>query len=93
MTLPAQADSNGRFEARERVATGSMVRLQLHDDSTEWEIMIVPTTEADPETDRISDQCPIGEALLGRGVGDIVTVEVPSGRVQYRVVAVGSRLA
>ena len=52
------------------------------------EVTIVGSDESDPEADRISDQCPIGEALLGRRIGDTVRVEVPQGTVQYRVISV-----
>jgi transcription elongation factor GreA len=72
------------------IATGSLVRLQSFGDADAWEVMIVSSAESDPESDRISDQCPIGEALLGRRPGDTVLVEVPSGTVQYRVIAVSS---
>lgn len=70
------------------VVTGSIVRLQIQGEAAEWEVMIVDTEEADPESDRISNECPIGEALIGRKAGDVVSVEVPSGKVHYRVLAV-----
>lgn len=76
-----------------RVVTGSLVRLQSFGDVDAWEVMIVSSAESDPELDRISDECPIGEALLGRRPGDTVFVEVPSGTVQYRVLSVSSAAA
>lgn len=72
------------------IVTGSLVRLQSIGDADAWEVMIVSSAESDPEADRISDECPIGEALLGRRPGDTILVEVPSGMVQYRVISVSN---
>lgn len=72
----------------EVIATGSSVRLLGFSEADEWEVHIVSSAEADPEADRISNECPIGEALLGRRPGDTIFVEVPSGTVQYRVISV-----
>lgn len=72
----------------EMIAPGSVVKLQAMDDASEWEVTIVSTDEADPELNQISDECPVGEALLGRVPGDVVAVKVPLGTIQYRVVSV-----
>ena len=77
---------------QEVIATGSSVRLQGFSEVEEWEVLIVSSAEADPEADRISNECPIGEALLGRRPGDTILVEVPSGTVQYRVISVSHSL-
>lgn len=74
--------------ARDRIGTGSVVALQQLGKKTLWRVTIVNTQHAAPEMGRISNECPIGEALLGRRAGDIVAVEVPSGTVHYRVVSV-----
>jgi transcription elongation factor GreA len=70
------------------VTAGSQVRLQILGDVEEWELTVVSSDQADPDADRISQECPIGEALLGRRPGDVIAVEVPLGRVQYRVLSV-----
>lgn len=80
--------SNVSTVDHEVIATGSSVRLQGFSEADEWEVLIVSSAEADPEADRISNECPIGEALLGRRPGDTIFVEVPSGTVQYRVISV-----
>ena len=47
---------------------------------------IVGTTEANAEDDRISNESPLGEALIGRKVGDVVEMTAPNGnRIQYRI--------
>jgi transcription elongation GreA/GreB family factor len=79
---------NGAASGREEIGEGSQVRLRALNEETEWEVTIVASHEADPNADRISDQCPIGEALLGRRQGDVILVDVPLGRMEYRVVSV-----
>lgn len=50
------------------------------------EYTIVGSTEADPLNERISNESPIGAALLDHGVGEEVDVHVPAGRVTYKIV-------
>ena len=50
---------------------------------------IVGSTEAAPLQKRISDESPVGKAMLGHRVGDIVDVEAPSGTIQYDVLDIG----
>lgn len=47
--------------------------------------MIVGSTEADPVKNKISDESPIGKALIGRTKGDLVDVETPGGTIQYKI--------
>jgi transcription elongation factor GreA len=49
---------------------------------------IVGSAEAEPAAGRISNASPVGRALIGRSVGDVVTVTTPRGAVEYRIVAV-----
>src|SRR6185369_17187582 len=51
----------------------------------EQQYVIVGSTEANPDEGKISDQSPIGKALLGRKPGDEVHVDVPSGTMVYRI--------
>ena len=46
---------------------------------------LVGSNEADPFYDKISDESPVGKALLGHRVGDIVKIEVPSGIINYEI--------
>ena len=55
---------------------------------TTWRI--VGPDEADPRRGLVSAHSPVGRALLGREVGDVVEVERPGGRAEYEVVAVSS---
>ena len=62
----------------EIVHIGSKVRA-LNGKGVEVEYKIVGSTEADPLNGSISDESPVGSALLGHAVGDKVTVVMPSG--------------
>jgi transcription elongation factor GreA len=74
--------------ASEAVNIGAVVRLQDLIEESEWEVTIVDTFSADPESGRISNECPIGEALIGRQAGEMIEVEVPAGVERYKVVSV-----
>ena len=49
------------------------------------EFIIVGSTESDPLANKISDESPIGMALLGRKIGETVDVETPGGTVSYKI--------
>ena len=49
------------------------------------EFVIVGSTESDPLANKISDESPIGMALLGRKIGETVDVETPGGTVSYKI--------
>lgn len=49
------------------------------------EFVIVGSTESDPLSNKISDESPIGMALLGRKIGETVDVETPGGTVSYKI--------
>jgi transcription elongation factor GreA len=67
------------------VGLGSIVKVKDLDTDEEWEFTLVGFVESDPDQDKISDESPIGEALLGKTVGDEVTVSVPDGQIRYRI--------
>jgi transcription elongation factor GreA len=50
--------------------------------------MLVGAAEADPRVGRISNESPLGKALLGRRVGDEVKVSAPAGTLTFRVVSI-----
>ncbi|MCS6776720.1 MAG: transcription elongation factor GreA [Chloroherpetonaceae bacterium] len=67
------------------VGLGSIVKMTNMDTGDTWEFTLVGSVEADPDNDLISDESPIGEALVGRKVGDVVSINVPNGIVRYRI--------
>lgn len=74
----------------EVVSLGTRVRLRDLEYNDEFEYMIVSSAEADPGEAKISDESPVGGALLGKKVGDIVEVEVPAGIVKYQILSVNN---
>ena len=69
----------------DEVGLGSIVTVLDIDENEEWEFTLVGSVESDPDNDMISDESPIGEALLGRKVGDEVVVKIPDGKIRYRI--------
>ena len=70
---------------RDRVAFGSTVLLYDVEKGTEVEYKIVTSEEADASKGRISTSSPIGRSLMGKQVGDMVTVQTPSGRKEFEI--------
>ncbi|NLY52878.1 MAG: transcription elongation factor GreA [Firmicutes bacterium] len=75
----------------EVVGLGSRVKLKDLEYEDEFEYMIVSSAEADPGEAKISDESPVGEALIGKKPGDVIEVEVPAGLVRYQILAVNGR--
>ncbi len=65
------------------VNVGCKVHVEVN--KGEMEFMIVGSAEADPEKGWISNESPIGKALLGKKAGDTIEVEVPAGKIQYKI--------
>lgn len=72
----------------EHVSIGSYVRVRDLDTGEEWEFRLVSPFEADPDEDRISHESPIGEALLGHKVGEVVEANIPAGKVRYQILQI-----
>ena len=71
----------------DHIGLGSVVMVK-DDMDEDWEFTMVSPVEADPTRDKISDESPVGEALFGKKVGDIVAVTVPAGKTKYVVVGI-----
>jgi len=69
------------------VEVGNEVRVQLQDGSEEH-YTIVGSAEAKPGEGRISNESPMGTALLGKRVGDEVEVEAPAGPLKLRILEI-----
>jgi transcription elongation factor GreA len=72
----------------DHVGVGSIVNVLDMEAGDEWEFTIVGSFETDPDNDRISDVSPVGEALLGRKVGEEVDVTIPDGQTHYRIISI-----
>ncbi len=71
----------------DRVGIGSRVTVAEEDGEPET-YHIVGSVEADPKRGRVSNQSPLGRALLGHRVGDEVIVDVPDGVLRFRITAI-----
>jgi len=68
------------------VNLGSKVTVQCN--GKEKEFIIVSFNEVDPENNKISNESPIGHALLGKEVNEEAVVNLPSGEVKYKILKV-----
>ncbi|MBR6709160.1 MAG: transcription elongation factor GreA [Clostridia bacterium] len=70
------------------VNVGSQVKVFDIDFDEEIEYSIVGSNEANPLVGKISDQSPVGRALIGAEAGDEITVDVPNGQLHLRILEV-----
>ena len=70
------------------VSLGCTVTVYDVEFDEEIEYSIVGSTEADPSNGKISDESPVGSALLGKNVGDVVEIPAPAGSIEMKVVAI-----
>ena len=71
------------------IGVGSVIKIKHLKLGKEDTYKIVGSTEAAPLQKKISDESPVGKAMLGHHVGDIVDVEAPAGIIQYEVLEIG----
>ncbi len=70
------------------VTIGSSVLLEDVERKEEMRLRLVSAAEARGDRGCISDQSPVGKAILGRRAGEIVDVQVPSGVLKYRILQI-----
>lgn len=70
------------------VSIGKTVIIQELPDGEKEEYSIVGSTESDPLSGKISNDSPMGQSLLGKQVGDKVSVQTPSGDIKIKVLEV-----
>jgi len=66
----------------------SKVKLQDLETKEIIEFTIVGSTESDPSQNRISDESPVGRALLGQRAGSRIEVQAPGGTIKYKILEV-----
>lgn len=72
----------------DRVGLGTKVKVLDVEFDEEIEYNIVGSTEADPDQQKISDESPVGKALMGRKVGETVSVETPGGVIEFKILEI-----
>ena len=74
--------------SKDAINVGSKVKLlYIEDDETE-EYSIVGSKEADPFANKISNESPIAKAIMGKKVGETVTVDSPNGKYSVKIVEI-----
>ena len=74
--------------SKDKINVGSKIKIEYVEDNETEEYTIVGSKEADPFANRISNESPIAKAIMGKKVGDIVTVESPNGKYNVKVVEI-----
>ncbi|MEG0979263.1 MAG: transcription elongation factor GreA [Oscillospiraceae bacterium] len=70
------------------VNIGSKIKVKDIEYNDIMSYQIVGFAQADPEKGKISDEAPVGKALLGHTVGDTVEVEVPAGKLLFEIIEI-----
>jgi transcription elongation factor GreA len=68
------------------VSIGSRVKIQEDGESSAEEYLVVGSAEADPRNGKISNESPLGLALLGKRVGEKAVVQAPAGDIVFKVI-------
>jgi transcription elongation factor GreA len=71
-----------------KVQLGSVVKLKGQPGGQAKEFQVVGTVEADPLSGKISDESPIGQALIGQKVGETVEISTPTDTSTYKIVSI-----
>lgn len=75
----------------EKVGIGNVVKILDIEMDEEMEFQIVGTSEANIDKGQMSDESPIGAALLGHKIGEVVDVEAPSGMLQFKILEISKK--
>lgn len=70
------------------VSIGSTVMVEDMEYGDQMEYTIVGTAESDPSQNKISNESPVGKAILGKQKGTVVDVNVPAGVIQYKIIEI-----
>ncbi|MDK9712153.1 transcription elongation factor GreA [Acidaminobacter sp.] len=74
---------------KDEVSVGSMVTVKDIEFDEVMEYSIVGPTEADPYENKISNESPVGKALIGKRVGETIEVQVPDGFAKFQIMKIG----
>ena len=83
----AEVDVEEEIEL-DKVSVGCKVKILDVEFDEEETYTIVGSTEADPDSNKISNESPIGIALMGRKVGDTVFADTPGGAVEFKILEI-----
>lgn len=69
----------------EKISVGCKVKVYDNEFDEEFEFRLVGSTEANSLENKISNESPLGQAVIGRRIGEVVDVETPTGTMQYKI--------
>ena len=72
----------------DRISVGCKVKVYDYEFEEEMELKLVGSTEANSLEGKISNESPVGKALIGAHTGDVVEVEMPMGIMKYKVLEI-----
>ena len=75
-----------KSSAKDSVDIGSTIEISKK--GKNFKYTIVGSNEARPEANLISNESPLGEAFLGKKTGDVVKIETPNGKTEYKIVKI-----
>ncbi len=75
----------------EKVGIGNVVKILDMEMEEEMEFQIVGTSEANIDKGQMSDESPIGQALLEHKIGEVVEVETPSGLLKFEILNISKK--
>jgi transcription elongation factor GreA len=74
--------------AKDVVSIGSMVRLRDLEANKTFEYRIVGSAEANPAENKLSNESPVGKAIIGRKKGEVVQVSAPRGALKFKILEI-----
>lgn len=79
---------NGKMSRKNSgvVSIGNIVKIKLNGEATDFEL--VGINESDPASGKISNESPIGRALIGKKIGDKISAQTPSGELKLEIISV-----
>lgn len=75
--------------AKDVVSIGSVVRLKDMAANKTIEYRIVGSAEANPSENKLSNESPVGKAIMGHKKGEVVEVAAPRGALKFKIIAIG----
>ena len=74
---------------KDEALLGATVKVKDQGSGEEFDYMLVSEEESDFDLNKISISSPVGKALFGHKVGDVVEIQVPAGVLKYEIVSIG----
>ena len=74
--------------SKDTVSVGSKVRVKNMDAGKTFEYHIVGSAEANPAENKLSNESPVGKAIIGHKKGDVVEVSAPRGALKFKILEI-----